>query len=171
MFEIPTIESDRLILRPVREGDFEPYAAFYETERSRGRGGPLTRSYAWDMFAAEIGHWYLRGYGFWAVDEKESGECCGLVGLYYPEGWPAPEVGYLVWESHEGKGIAYEASLRARDYAFEELGWQQIVSCILDGNTRSINLAERMGATFDRRVPRNGARDLLVYLHPEPPRN
>jgi ribosomal-protein-alanine N-acetyltransferase len=168
MFEIPTIESERLILRPTKEEDFEPYAAFYETERSHLRGGPLTRNEAWESFAAEIGHWFLRGYGFWSVDEKASGEFCGMVGLYYPEGWPAPEVGYLVWENHEGKGIAYEASLRARAYAFEELGWHHIVSCISEGNTRSIQLAERMGAKFDRRVPRTGAPDQMVYLHPAP---
>ena len=119
-------------------------------------------------FAAEIGHWFLRGYGFWAVDEKATGAYCGLVGLWNPEGWPAPEVGWLLWEQHEGKGIAREAAMRARAYAFETLGWPQVASCISDGNIRSIRLAERLGAKVDRRVPRPGRPDFLVYIHPVP---
>lgn len=168
MIDVPVLETERLVLRAIRPDDFDAYAAFYETERSRLRGGPLTRVEAWAAFAAEIGHWVMRGYGFWAVDEKASGTNCGLVGLYNPEGWPAPEVGWLVWAEHEGKGIAHEASLRARAYAFEDLGWKQVVSCISDGNHRSIKLAERLGATFDRRVPRQGRPDQLVYIHPAP---
>ena len=168
MTAIPTLETERLILRPIRPEDFEVYAAFYETERSRLRGGPLSRNEAWVEFAAEIGHWSLRGYGFWAVDEKATGAYCGLVGLWNPEGWPAPEVGLLVWEQHEGKGIAREAAIRARTYAFETLGWPQVASCISDGNMRSIKLAERLGAKLDRRVSRPGRPDFLVYIHPVP---
>lgn len=168
MTTIPTIESERLILRPLQPDDFELYAAFYETERSRNRSGPMTREQAWESFAAEIGHWTMRGYGFWGVDEKETGSFCGMVGLYNPEGWPAPEVGWLVWEQFEGKGIAREAALRARQYAFDVLKWPQIVSCIWEGNTRSIQLAERLGANLDRTVKRGDGRNFFVYLHPAP---
>ncbi|MGO1117498.1 GNAT family N-acetyltransferase [Rhodovibrionaceae bacterium A322] len=163
---VPVIETDRLILREIRESEFEAYAAFYQSERSHLRGGPLGREEAWAAFASEIGHWQLRGYGFWALEEKESGDCCGLVGLYYPEGWPEPEVGWLVWEAYEGKGIAREAAIRARDYAYQTLGWERLVSCISEGNERSVQLAKRLGATLDRRVTRAGRPDLLVYLHP-----
>jgi RimJ/RimL family protein N-acetyltransferase len=78
------------------------------------------------------------------------------------------EVDWLVWEQHEGKGIAREATIRARAYAFETLVWQQIVSCISEGNIRSIKLAERLGAKFNQRVPRPGRPDQLVYVHPAP---
>ena len=168
MLTIPVIETERLVLREPRASDFETYAAFYATERSHLRGGPLGRNEAWESFAAEIGHWYLRGFGFWAVDEKASGDFCGMVGLYNPEGWPEPEVGWLVWEAFEGKGIAREAAVRARAFAFRSLGWNRIVSCISEGNDRSIKLAERLGAKFDRRVPRAGRPDQLVYVHPGP---
>lgn len=168
MVEIPVLETERLILRAVRNEDFEAYAAFYETERSHNRGGPLNRQAAWMQFAAEVGHWSLRGFGIWAIDEKETGAFCGLAGLWDPEGWPAPEVGWVVWEQFEGHGIAFEASLRARAYAFETLGWPQVASCIRDGNVRSMRLAERMGATLDRRIPRPGHPDFLVYIHPTP---
>ena len=168
MTVIPTLETERLILRPLRSEDFEEYEAFYQTERSHVRGGPLARDEAWRQFATEIGHWHLRGYGPWAIEEKATGAFCGLVSLWYPEGWPAPEVGWVVWAQHEGKGIAYEAAVRARAYAFDSLDWPQVASCIRDGNTRSIRLAERLGATLDRRIERSGLPDFLVYLHPQP---
>lgn len=168
MFTIPVIETERLILREPRLSDFETYAAFYETERSHLRGGPLGRNEAWVALSAEIGHWSLRGFGFWALDDKATGDFCGMVGLYNPEGWPEPEVGWLVWEPYEGKGIAREAAIRAREYAYRTLGWNRIVSCIAEGNERSIKLAERLGARLDRRMTREGRPDLLVYLHPGP---
>jgi len=165
---VPVLETPRLILRANRPEDFEPYAAFYASDRALLRGGIKSRYEAWVQFAAEIGHWALRGYGFWAVEEKATGDYCGQVGLWNPEGWPAPEVGWLMTGGKEGKSIAFEAACRARQYAFETLGWPEVASCISDGNTRSIRLAERMGARLDRRVPRPGRPDALIYLHPAP---
>ena len=164
----PVIETERLILRPNRPEDFDAYAAFYATDRARLRGGVKTRAQAWIQFAAEIGHWSLRGYGFWAVENKAAGAYCGQVGLWNPEGWAEPEIGWLMMEGFEGKGYAHEAALRARAYAYDTLGWTRAASCISEGNDRSIRLAERMGATFDRRFPRDGMPDHLVYIQPAP---
>ena len=168
MIPIPTIETERLILRPNRPEDFEPYAAFYASDRARLRGGPLDRAQAFRQFTSEIGHWSVRGYGFWAVEEKATSVYCGQVGHWYPEGWPAPEVGWLMMAESEGKGFAFEAAMRARDYAYETLGWPEVASCISDGNTRSIRLAESMGARLDRRMARPGLPDQLVYIHAKP---
>lgn len=164
----PVIETERLILRPNRAEDFEHYAAFYASDRALLRGGIKTRAQAWIQFAAEIGHWTLRGFGFWAVEEKATGAYCGQVGLWHPEEWAAPEVGWMVIETAEGRGIAYEAALRSRSYAYETLGWEVVSSCISVGNERSIRLAERLGARFDRIHPRVGLPDHLVYVHPQP---
>ncbi|MEM8752318.1 MAG: GNAT family N-acetyltransferase, partial [Pseudomonadota bacterium] len=102
----PVICTERLTLRPNRPEDFEAYAAFYASDRALLRGGIKSRADAWIQFAAEIGHWSLRGYGFWAVEETASGAYCGQVGLWNPEGWAAPEVGWLMMEGFEGKGYA-----------------------------------------------------------------
>lgn len=168
MTPIPTIETERLILRPNRAEDFEPFAAFYASDRARFRGGVLDRPQAFRQFTAEIGHWSVRGYGFWAVEDKATGAYCGQVGHWNPEGWPAPEVGWLMMAGSEGKGFAYEAALRARAYAYDTLGWTSVVSCITDGNERSIRLAERMGARLARRAERPGLPDQLIYVHPGP---
>ncbi|MEO0360220.1 MAG: GNAT family N-acetyltransferase [Pseudomonadota bacterium] len=164
----PTIRTERLTIRPNRPEDFEAYAAFYASNRALLRGGIKSRADAWIQFAAEIGHWSLRGYGFWAVEETASGAYCGQVGLWNPEGWAAPEVGWLMMEGFEGKGYAYEAAVRSRAYAYETLGWDEVASCIADGNDRSIRLAERMGARLRERTPREGRPDHLVYIHPKP---
>lgn len=165
---IPVLETERLILRANRPEDFEPYAAFYASDRAALRGGQQSRDEAFMLFAAEIGHWQIRGYGFWAVEERATGLYCGQVGLWNPEGWPEPEVGWLVVPEAEGRGIAHEAALVSRAYAYDTLGWTRIASCIADGNTRSIRLAERMGARLERRTPRPGRPDHLLYIHPSP---
>jgi RimJ/RimL family protein N-acetyltransferase len=166
--EIPELETPRLRLRANRPEDFEAYAAFYASDRARLRGGPKGRYEAWIQFSAEIGHWAVRGYGFWAVEETATGAYCGQVGLWNPEGWPEPEVGWLVWAEHEGRGIAREAAEAARDHAFGALGWTRLASCISPGNDRSAALARRLGARLDRIAPGPTGRPMEVWLHPTP---
>ena len=59
--------------------------------------------------ALRAGHWALRGFGIWAVVERESGELVGRVGLQEPEGWPGVELAWLVTRSRWGRGYAPEA--------------------------------------------------------------
>ena len=67
-------------------------AAFYASPISSFYGGPCDREDAWRKFAAYPGHWALRGFGPWAIEEKSSGAFVGLSGLWFPEGWYAPEI-------------------------------------------------------------------------------
>lgn len=164
--QIPIIETDRLILREFREQtDFEPYALFYASDVTKYYGGPLSRDLAWRAAAAMMGHWVIRGYGAWAVEEKSSGEFCGIVGLWNPEGWPEPEITWGIVEKKQGRGIAQEAAIRAKAYAYETLGWQQVHSCISEKNLPSIRLAEKLGATLEREVESATRGKVLVYRH------
>jgi RimJ/RimL family protein N-acetyltransferase len=62
-----------------------------------------------------------------------------------------------------------EAAACARDHAFGVLGWKTAVSYIAPANTRSIRLAERLGAVRDPQAPRfPGEAEVLVYRHPTP---
>ena len=120
-------------------------AAFFADEaRSWGFGGPQSRTEAWRWFASAIGHWALRGYGFWMVETK-AGQLVGMVGLWAPEGWPEPELGWVMFEGGEGKGYAHEAAIAARGYAYDTLGFKTLSSNIFPGNTRSQALAQRLG--------------------------
>ena len=83
------LETERLFLRMFRGEDFEQYAAMMcdaEVTRFLGDGSPLSRELAWRQMAMVLGHWQLRGYGLWAVEEKESGRLVGRVGFFNPEG-------------------------------------------------------------------------------------
>ncbi|MEP2028353.1 MAG: GNAT family N-acetyltransferase [Paracoccaceae bacterium] len=163
---VPTLETERLILRAPNEGDFEADVAFYASERSHGFGGPLSREQTWRNLATVLGHWIIRGYGFWAVDEKSTGLYCGHVGLWSPEGWPEPEIGWAVQAQAEGRGIAFEAALKARDYAYDKLGWSTAISSIVPGNTRSIALVRRMGATFENHYEHPSYGQMEIWRHP-----
>ena len=133
-----------MILRDYRPADFDDFAAFFQSERSRFIGGPVTRELAWRGLAAPVGHRAPRGYGFRAEEDRAAGQFCGHVGLWFPEGWPEPEVGWVMMGRAEGRGIAREAAEAARDYAFGPLGWTTAISAIDPGIARSIRLAEGM---------------------------
>lgn len=147
------IETERLLLRRIDpERDFEPWARTMADERVvRFLGSaPMSRALAWRHMAAIVGHWEIRRYGFFSVEDKATGEWVGRVGPWFPEGWPAPEVGWTFAPEHWGKGYATEAGRAAIDWAFRELGWPSVVHVILSGNERSIAVAKRLGSTFIR---------------------
>lgn len=167
------IETDRLILRAPRMEDFEACAAFLADERSKTLGaGNMNRLEAWKVFSRIAGIWFLRGYGVFVVEDKSSGKPLGSIGPWYPITWPEKEIGWTIWTADaEGKGIAFEAAQAARDFAFNTLGWETAVSYIDADNTRSIALAERLGATLDPQAvgPEiDGEDPCLVYRHAKP---
>ncbi|MQQ08626.1 GNAT family N-acetyltransferase [Epibacterium sp. SM1979] len=168
VLSIPTLTSERLVLRPPVKGDFENVAAFFaDSERSWGFGGPLGRNEAWRWFASMIGHWALRGFGWWMVDTRD-GQPAGFVGLWEPEGWPEPELGWVMFPGTEGKGYAFEAATEARRYAYDVLGFETLSSNIIPGNTRSIALAKRLGAHYERSYENVTHGTEWVYRHPAP---
>jgi mannosidase alpha-like ER degradation enhancer 2 len=93
-------------------------------------GKAYSRSEAWRHLAFLIGHWHLRGYGHWAVEEKTSGKLAGRIGFLNPEGWPGFEIGWTLGRSFWGKGYAIEGARRALDYAFTQLDQAHVISLI-----------------------------------------
>jgi len=167
-FTVPTLETERMFLRALRADDFEEEAAFFATERSQGVGGPLPREQVWRVMAGMIGHWALRGFGFWALEEKATGRYLGRVGLWFPEGWPEREIGWTLMTHAEGKGFAAEAARTARAYAYDTLGWTTLISLITAGNLRSEALAARLGATRTGEYLHPTAGALNIWRHPGP---
>lgn len=163
---VPRLETERFWLRGLSASDFETEAAFYGSERASFVGGPVGREDAWRKFAAAIGHWALRGFGYWAVEDKANGAYLGRVGLWEPEGWPEPELGWMVMGPAEGRGVAHEAAVRIRDFAYRSLGWPPLISTIDSDNTRSIALAERLGARREGEVDLGEWGVIDVYRHP-----
>ena len=146
------LETQRLRLRAFRNDDLDAYAAMCadaEVMRFIGTGKVLDRGDAWRSMAGMLGHWALRGYGMWALEEKSSGRLVGRAGFLDPEGWPGFELGWFLGREHWGRGYATEAARRALDHAFGELRRDRVISLIRPDNAPSIRVAERLG---ERRV-------------------
>lgn len=168
---IPALATERLILRGPEAGDFEPLATFFaEDPRARGFGGPLRRPEAWRWFAGSIGHWALRGFGFWTVTGREDGRVLGICGLWQPEGWPEPELCWVAFAEAEGRGLMSEAAHAVRAHAHRVLGLPALCSNIYPGNTRSIALARRLGARLEHEQVNVRGEHELVFRHPAPER-
>lgn len=160
-----TLETERLLLRMWRESDFEAYAHFCsdsEVMRFLGEGKPLNRLEAWRHMATIVGHWHLRGYGIWAVEERETGNLVGRIGFFNPEGWPGFELGWVLGREHWGKGFASEGARRALDYAFTEMDRDHVISLIHPDNIGSIRVAERLGEKLEGETELFG-REVLIY--------
>ena len=148
-----SIETERLLLRHWNENDFDQFAAYYADENSaRYVGGRKNNDEAWRHMALMIGHWQLKGFGYWAVDEKESGEFVGSVGLWKSPGWPELELGYWILNEFQGKGYAFEAALECKEYAQNVIQATSLVSYIDPNNLPSIKLAEKLGATYENTI-------------------
>ncbi len=121
-----------------------------------GSGETLSRAQAWKNMAMVLGHWSLRGYGLWAVEEKATQTLIGRVGLYYPEGWPGLEVGWMLARSHWGYGYALESAKAAVDVAFNQLHCPKLISLIHPENVRSQRVAQRLGSQKTTTLTLNG---------------
>lgn len=142
------LETERLILRPIDAAkDFEPWARAMADENTVRYLGtkPMSRANAWRNMAMVMGHWTIRGYGFFSLESKATGEWVGRVGPWFPEGWPEPEIGWTISPDHLRQGYAIEAARASLDYVFNTLGWEQVIHVILPGNAASIAVAEKLG--------------------------
>ncbi|MBV7394971.1 GNAT family N-acetyltransferase [Mameliella sediminis] len=163
----PTLHTPRLTLRPHVLADMEPFWEFYQSDRAAYISGPRDRGHFWYGFTSEVGTWDLCGYGGWAVDLKGGG-FVGQVAIIQPPAYPELEIGWILFDGHEGKGYAAEAVTAALHWAWENLSIDTLVSYIDPANTRSRALAERLGAVQDpaAALPQGDtAEDTLVYRH------
>ena len=162
------LETARLLLRLFREEDVSDYArlcADAEVMRYLGEGQPLTRAEAWRNMAMLLGHWQLRGYGLWAVEERTSGALIGRIGLFNPDGWPGLEVGWMLQRASWGYGFATEGAQAALHYAFTELQSPHVISLIHPENAASIRVAERLGEQLEERTEVMGKTALVYGMH------
>lgn len=167
-FQAPVLETERLTMRAPRLEDAEAFAAFFGSERAKFVGGPTTPERSWRSLAQELGHWVLRGYGRWVLTEKGSDTAIGIVGLWFPLGFPENELGWDLFDGATGKGYATEAGRAARDYAYGTLGWTTLTSMIDPQNTASAAVATRLGAAFDYNYEHPHFGPVQIWRHPGP---
>ncbi len=148
-FDNIAIETPRLILRPPVREDFDAYAAIYsDNEVARFVGGVQTRAAAWRKFLTMAGAWHIQGFAMFAVIERASGRHVGQLGPWHPMDWPGTEVGWVMAREFWGRGYACEGATAAIDWAFDHLGWSEVIHCIDPSNKASQALAQRLGSSM-----------------------
>lgn len=159
------LDTERLWLREFRGSDHDAYAAMLgdpQVMQYIGDGKTVGHPESWRAIASMLGHWQLRGYGMWAIEEKATGTLLGRAGFIDPPGWPGFELGWLLGRAHWGRGYATEAAKRCLQYAFEDLRRDHVISLIRPSNKPSIRVAERLGEKPAGEIDLFGA-EALVY--------
>jgi RimJ/RimL family protein N-acetyltransferase len=164
--KVPTIETDRLILRAIRMEDWPPYAAMWADARVTEfiGGAPRPREVAWAKFGQGAGFWPLLGYGYWSiVDRRDS--YLGVGGFARHERGlaelgDAPECGWTFAPHCWGRGIATEAVAAMVAWADDALGVE--TRCLIShGNAASVRVAERNGFVLSDEIS-----DAAVFRRP-----
>ena len=143
----PVLETQRLTLRPLAMEDFPRWAEMMaDPVASKFLGGVQPASTAWRGFMSMAGAWSLTGVSMFSLIERDTGRWLGRIGPWTPHGWPGTEVGRGLHPDAQGKGYGVEAATATLDYAFDVLGWTDVIHCIDPDNTPSQRLAERLGS-------------------------
>jgi RimJ/RimL family protein N-acetyltransferase len=167
-FEIPTLRTERSLLRTFRAGDLDALATMQanaEVRRFLGAGTVLSRAETWALMERVLGQWSLRGYGLFAVETD--GRCAGWTGILHPLEWPEAELAYSLDQEFWGRGLAGEVAQAARDWAFATHGFARLASFIRPDNARSIRVAEKLGAVREGMVDLRGS-PAECWVHSSP---
>ena len=163
---IPVLETERLVLREPREADFPAMLAFNDSPRSSFVGGGAPRQHIWRGLLANIGHWVLRGHGFYSVDTR-AGDFIGRIGVIYHDGWDEPELGWHLFDGHEGHGYCVEAARAAKADYHARITKAPVISYIDPANPKSEAVARRLGAAPERQAV-FFEKTINVWRHPGP---
>ena len=143
----PVLETERLILRPIAMEDFPRWAGMMgDPEAAKFLGGAQPAAVVWRGFMTMAGAWSLTGVSMFSLIERSTGLWLGRIGPWRPHDWPGTEVGWGLHPDAQGKGYGVEAATATIDYAFDVLGWTEVIHCIDPDNVPSQRLAERIGS-------------------------
>ncbi|BCH28147.1 N-acetyltransferase [Mesorhizobium sp. L-8-10] len=167
---IPTLDTERLVLRGHRPGDFDAHALMWsDPDVTRFIGGtPFPRDQAWVRFLRAAGMWQVMGFGFWAVEEKSSGELLGEVGFHELQRDLQPslegtlEAGWALRPAAHGKGFATEAVGAALAWGVENFPDKRVTCMIDPENTASLRVAQKLGFREFARTEFHGGPIILL---------
>lgn len=162
---VPTLETPRLSLRPMRLTDFSTFHAILSSDRAIYMEGPFDRDEAWAEFTQCVSGWMLRGVGYFAIVKADTGAVLGFVGLGMEFGDQEHELGYFLTEDAEGFGYATEAAEAVRDFGLGQMELPSLVSYIDLPNTQSAAVAERLGAKRDAQAEAMFSDPVQVWRH------
>lgn len=170
---MPRIETARLVLRAHEATDFEALAELWaDPEVVAHIGGrPATRREAWMRLLSYRGCWAVLGYGYWAIEDRETGRYAGDTGFadfHRDMDVPIrsiPEAGWVLAPWAQGRGLALEALEATHRWLDAHQGSGRSVCLIDPGHARSIRLAEKVGYRDPVTVRLNGVETVLLARH------
>lgn len=153
---IPQLETARLLLRPVIDGDIDAFATYVYGDPDVTRYLPATsltpRERTTRILERIPRIWEERGYGLWVVVDKTSGEVLGDCGLGFVEDAGEVEVLYAFAKSAWGKGIASEAARASVRFGFEQAQLPRIIGLVMHDNIPSRRVLEKCGLVYEKDV-------------------
>ena len=158
-------QTSRLSGRRLSPDDVDALFAVYsdpETVRWVGDGTPLTREKCEEWLEVTAANYERRGYGMFALVERESKAVYGFAGLVHPRGQEECEIKYALHKSHWGRGYATEAVRALLAYGKSEHGIHRIIATVADQNTASRHVLEKVGMAV-REVREHSKGSTLVY--------
>jgi RimJ/RimL family protein N-acetyltransferase len=149
----PPLETKNLRLRQHGEQDLSAYVALraHPDVFRYTTGSPMTEEVAWQRITSSLGHWALKGYGLWAIEEKKTGEFIGSMGFidsrrkYVASRHGIPEAGWWLAADKQGRGYATEAVDAIHDWGDVHLNAKYTFCGIITENQASLRLAEGIG--------------------------
>ena len=165
---IPVLETERLRLIPPSMEALEVYELFYtDSEASKAYGGPINKEQVLGRLKADLGSWYLLGFGVWVIQLKSDNSFIGTCGFWQGMDWPI-ELTWWVLPKARGRGVATEASNVAIAHAYKNFKWDVVKTYMNDENLAARNLVEKLGGKkIDRQSFIDGlSRD--IYELPKP---
>ncbi len=156
------IETPRLMLRSMQSADLDGLLLIFTDPKVMASfGGELfTREQMQRWLDRNLRHQAELGYGLFSIIDKQTGLLIGDCGLEQMEveGGQAAELGYDLRSDYWRQGLATEAAVAVRDYAFNVLKLPRLISLIRIGNLASKRVAEKVGMTLAAEISRYGIR-------------
>ena len=161
------IETERLNLRQFRDDDWQDLHRYYSDENATKYtvSRSFTEGDTWRALCSMLGHWTIRKYGPYAIEEKKSSRVIGIVGFWFPNDWPSPEIKWALAPEYWGKGFAKEAATAVQQVGRKHMPEIPLISLIHSKNEASKKLAVALGAKFDREIVFRNA-TFEIYRHP-----
>lgn len=166
--EIPALRTARLELVAPDPGCADAYERFYtDASASRDYGGPLSGAASWTRLAADLGSWYLQGFGVWALRKRGEADVVGTCGFWQRKGWPR-ELTWWILPAVRRQGLAKEASLACIEHAYSGFGWKEVATYMDDSNAAARAVATSLGGVVVARQAFPDGQERDIFRLPRP---
>jgi ribosomal-protein-alanine N-acetyltransferase len=166
----PVLETSRLALRELSLDDLDFVAgmlAHPEVMRFYPQVYSREESRLW--IERQLHRYAGNGHGLWLVQDRATGEPLGQVGLLLQlvDGVEEPEIGYLIHRPFWRRGLATEAALAVRSWAFDTMGLERVISLIRPENTPSQGVARKLGMRPEKRSQFHWLEHVVFAVRPD----